>query len=539
MSIGNTGNTTSSSGDVSNLLVQGFKAAKENRREEAYNLFCEVVRRDPNNELGWLYRAATTDDLSEAYVCLQRVLSINPSNEKAQRGIERIQARLNSEEEDTSLPGLSNIPTSGTGPGGGRVGEDSVISGFNPIPPRSAAPPPPNLQPTARYPYEEASPSYNYTQQADNLPDVPPTSVPPPFMGNMEGMGFNQEPDFNQDQNEAPFGSYSPQQPMMFGMDNNNPPPAQSYDQEAGDFPGFMNQRYGDSGPAPMEQDELEAPAPNRPRNRAGARGRSGNGKKATAGAGLAPVFGGMTKLRNRGRAAFGTEKATDLDNVGQDRAKRLLTILMVAGIVLAIILIAIFLLTRPAAPTTDNGGDQAAVTPTLNLTGTNPAGTVTIGAGVTAGPAISVPVVGGTTASGSGSSPAVGTQTTPAQPTVAPPTTAAPAVPPPSGALPRAIVYTIKRGDNVATIARQNNTSVEAIASASGLANPGSIFGGQQIVVPVGRPTFRGKGLILKPGETLAAVAASRGLGLDGLVKLNSLNSADEAKPGDAILLP
>ena len=99
MSIGNAGSNTStaSNAEVSNLLVQGFKAAKEGRRDEAYDIFCDVVRRDPNNELGWLYRAATTQDLSEAYVCLQRVLNINPANEKAQRGVERIQNRLSTE----------------------------------------------------------------------------------------------------------------------------------------------------------------------------------------------------------------------------------------------------------------------------------------------------------------------------------------------------------------------------------------------------------------------------------------------------------
>lgn len=91
--------------------MQGFQAAKESHRAQAYDLFCRVVELDPNNEFGWLYRAATTDDMTEAYVCLQRVLSINPNNQKAQRGVERIRSRMTGEEGETVAP----TPTFGNG----------------------------------------------------------------------------------------------------------------------------------------------------------------------------------------------------------------------------------------------------------------------------------------------------------------------------------------------------------------------------------------------------------------------------------------
>ncbi len=82
-----------------NLLLGGFRAAKEGRREEAYQMFCEVVSKDPQNEYGWLYRAATTDSRPEAFVCLEKVLSINPTNNKAVRGLERIKNLPNEEGE--------------------------------------------------------------------------------------------------------------------------------------------------------------------------------------------------------------------------------------------------------------------------------------------------------------------------------------------------------------------------------------------------------------------------------------------------------
>jgi LysM repeat protein len=100
-------------------------------------------------------------------------------------------------------------------------------------------------------------------------------------------------------------------------------------------------------------------------------------------------------------------------------------------------------------------------------------------------------------------------------------------------------VVYTIKSGDNLTRIAQQFSTSVDAITSANPGINPSRIFSGQQLVVPVGRPQYRGKGVILKQGETLQTIADRYKLGLEGLVQLNSLASASDVKAGDAVLIP
>ncbi len=539
MSMGNPGSTTGAGGDVNNLLVQGFKAAKENRRDEAYSLFCEVVKRDASNELGWLYRAATTDDLSEAYVCLQKVLSINPGNDKAQRGIERIQARLNSEEENATIPGISDIPTSGSSPMMGatpqsRVGNEEVISGFNPGIRPAMPNNPEDLRPAAPYSLENQPDPYNFPQpgfppQGEPMPNYP--GNPPPAFGS----------DYGNDMDMPGF---------------NSPPPAYPRTQQMPDMGGGYNEPQFNapqpySGYNQPEDDMLEEPfqdavtsGPGQSRRQTTSTGRR------KPGAGLSPVFAGMAGARQRGRAAFGSEGNTNLDATGQDRSRNLQRNLMLIGVILLLAALAILfiILTRQPTPTTD-GGEQAAAaatataaagsgsitaggvgisTPIVNVTpGTSP--------NVTSGPAISVPVVGGTTVTNNPATAA------PSQTTAAPPpqVTTAAAPPPPAGGPPRPIVYTIKSGDTLDGIARQYSTSYTILQSVNGIANARQIFNGQKIVVPVGRPDFTGKGVILKDGETLQTIADRYKLGLDGLLKLNSLANPNDVKAGDAVLIP
>ncbi len=565
MSIGNPGSTGGS--EISNMLVAGFKAAKENRREEAYNIFCDVVRRDPNNELGWLYRAATTDDLSEAYVCLQRVLSINPNSEKAQRGIERIQSRLESGETspEAAVP-ANNNPAPPPPPAPPRFGNEEVVSGFNP-PPASGS------QATARFPYEE---NLGRPGPGSQLPDMPPSAAPPPY-----------RPEFDNDNqgNFNDFASYASSQGMMNQSDdydqsdyaNLSPEDVNSanrrglYDAPDASQPrGFYNTpeapeppRYDDDSELVDEPFETTGTARNRTQERLRS-GRVGDVPTGTRSRGLAPVFGGISRGR---RAAFGAETATGLDDTGRDRARRLMLPLIIAGVILAVLLVGLVVLgvlgnnnqnnqqaidTAAAGPTVQVGSPT--FNPTPLVVGTNPVG----GTGQTTvgGPAASVPVVGGNpTTRAVGSSPVATVATTqaptspvttaiavqPAPTTAAPPpaTTAAPIVPPGS-ATPRAVVYTVKSGDNLTRIAAQFSTTIAAIQAANRNVTGTNIFAGNQLVIPVSRGDFRGKGgAILQPNETLQTIADRYKVAVDELARFNGLAAAGDAKPGDAILVP
>lgn len=65
-----------------------------------------------------------------------------------------------------------------------------------------------------------------------------------------------------------------------------------------------------------------------------------------------------------------------------------------------------------------------------------------------------------------------------PAQPPAQPPTTPAPST------------YVVARGDTLGRIAQRFNTTVQAIATANGIANPNLIFVGQQLTIPGGTGT-------------------------------------------------
>ncbi len=52
-------------------------------RRRAYELFCRVAELQPENAEAWLWRARTTTDEAERQHCLQRVLAINPNDERA------------------------------------------------------------------------------------------------------------------------------------------------------------------------------------------------------------------------------------------------------------------------------------------------------------------------------------------------------------------------------------------------------------------------------------------------------------------------
>ncbi|HEX2910363.1 MAG TPA: LysM peptidoglycan-binding domain-containing protein [Chloroflexia bacterium] len=530
MSMENPGNAGTSSSEVSNMLVQGFKAAKEGRREEAYNIFCEVVRSEPGNELGWLYRAATTDDLSEAYVCLQRVLSINPNNEKAQRGIERIQARLSAEEESAA----QNVP---------------------PVPPSQ----PPVTQPTARFGEDNVVSGFNQPN--------PAFRNQPGGNGSQETMPFARDDAayYNRSGTTAPQSNFTPPPP----------PPSAAYrpdfegGQSAGNYGGYQQAPYNNpyGQPSYTTEDEMvDEPVQDIGANRGQAR--FGEGREQTSsgrrpGAGLAPVFGSMANARQRGKRALTGEDATNLDNTGRRRANRLLGYLIALAVLVIIIAAILLFLTRPQA---NNSTDQAAATSTAAvttgtggsttaggaMTGGAPEATTAGGANATAsggqtGPASTVPVVGATTPAGEATTaPAQGGQTTAANggdqgqaTTAAPPPAATTA--PPAPAQPRPAVYTVVRGDSMYRIASKFSTSIDALRAANrSTVQNDRIFAGNQVVVPVSRPDFRGRdGYIIKPGETLQTVADKYKVNVDDLARFNGYSSPADAKPGDGVLIP
>lgn len=73
-------------------LQEGIQAAKAGEHERARALLLPLVEQDENNEQAWLWLSGVMPTWEERRICLENVLTINPDNETAQRGL----ARLNS-----------------------------------------------------------------------------------------------------------------------------------------------------------------------------------------------------------------------------------------------------------------------------------------------------------------------------------------------------------------------------------------------------------------------------------------------------------
>jgi hypothetical protein len=69
------------------LLSRAITAAQTGRQSEGRELLRQLVRQDKDNEKAWLWLSGTVDTLEEREECLRRVLSINPNNVHAQRGL--------------------------------------------------------------------------------------------------------------------------------------------------------------------------------------------------------------------------------------------------------------------------------------------------------------------------------------------------------------------------------------------------------------------------------------------------------------------
>jgi tetratricopeptide (TPR) repeat protein len=68
--------------DSAELLRQAVNAARSGRELTARDLFQDVVRLDPNNELAWMWLSGLLDPLEDRLAACERVLSINPGNQR-------------------------------------------------------------------------------------------------------------------------------------------------------------------------------------------------------------------------------------------------------------------------------------------------------------------------------------------------------------------------------------------------------------------------------------------------------------------------
>jgi LysM repeat protein len=130
-------------------------------------------------------------------------------------------------------------------------------------------------------------------------------------------------------------------------------------------------------------------------------------------------------------------------------------------------------------------------------------------------------------------------------QATQAPAPTQAPSAPeqPPAQGEGSVIFHTVQPGDTLYSIARQYDTTAQAISRINGLANPDQIVVGQQLKIPTasggnGRCRIRHT---VKQGEWVWQIARNYGVDPYSILAANGLTvqSADPIYPGTILCIP
>ena len=124
-------------------------------------------------------------------------------------------------------------------------------------------------------------------------------------------------------------------------------------------------------------------------------------------------------------------------------------------------------------------------------------------------------------------------------------PTTPAPTTPAPTQTPPAVeTTYVVQPGDNLFRIALRHNTTMEAIASANGIANPALIYVGQELTVPSSGaepspPPPGGTTYVVQPGDNLFRIALRYDMSYMYLAQYNGITNPANIYIGQVIRIP
>lgn len=117
-------------------------------------------------------------------------------------------------------------------------------------------------------------------------------------------------------------------------------------------------------------------------------------------------------------------------------------------------------------------------------------------------------------------------------------------AVPPPDPATHQAISYRIRRGDTLAGISRRYGVSMANLQDWNKLNNPGDIIAGSSLTIYIPRPRGAAGGTAatdaiiytVKPGDTLWSIARAHNVTVSALRRTNGLEIRTAIHPGDRL---
>jgi hypothetical protein len=122
-------------------LQAGITAAREGRRQEAQALLQQALQTEPRSEQGWLWMSAVVQTDAERRICLERVLTINPNNQTAKAGLEKVSSAHTQQDGSDSY-----LPISRSSRAGDAEPRQAPVSDMSTV--QVAAPPSPHSMPT-------------------------------------------------------------------------------------------------------------------------------------------------------------------------------------------------------------------------------------------------------------------------------------------------------------------------------------------------------------------------------------------------------
>lgn len=76
--------------ETKTLLQLGMSALKAGQRKKAQELLMQAVEHDEKNEQAWLWLSGAVETDEDKRICLENTLTLNPDNQAAKRGLEKL-----------------------------------------------------------------------------------------------------------------------------------------------------------------------------------------------------------------------------------------------------------------------------------------------------------------------------------------------------------------------------------------------------------------------------------------------------------------
>jgi hypothetical protein len=123
--------------DADEQVKQAVSAFKAGRKAEARSILEGIVEQNQSHAEAWLYLSALVDSLEEQEICLENVLALDATNEKAKKGLDTVRQKIAAQKKASPPIGAEFESASGDRPLSSTPSEPQASFGFgsDPTPP--------------------------------------------------------------------------------------------------------------------------------------------------------------------------------------------------------------------------------------------------------------------------------------------------------------------------------------------------------------------------------------------------------------------